>query len=83
MKNIFVKIFTCICILFLLVNYSYVFADDMESTEDEIDVLYEIEDDENDTIATNSIDVSSLNLNARSCIVLDRLSKKTLYGKIH
>lgn len=80
-KNIFVKIFTCICIIFLLANYSYVFADDIESTDDEIDVLYEIEDDENDTIATNSTDVSSLNLNARSCIVLDRLSKKTLYGK--
>ena len=80
-KNIFVKVFTCISVIFLLTNYSYVFADDIESTDDNIDVLYEIEDNENDTIETNRTDVSSLNLNARSCIVLDRLSKKTLYGK--
>lgn len=80
-KNIFAKIFTCICIFFLLVNFSHVFADDIELDDDGIDTSYEIEDNENDTLETNSIDVSSLNLNTRSCIVLDRLSKKTLYGK--
>lgn len=81
MKNIFVKIFACSSIFFLLTSFAYVFADDIELSNDDIDVAYEIEDDENNTIETNSSDVSSLNLNARSCIVLDRLSKKTLYGK--
>ena len=79
MKNKIIKIFILFLILILLLNYSYTFADDNEIdndkpiTENEINEIYTVETSNNNT--------SNLNLNARSCIVLDRLSKKIIYGK--
>ena len=81
MKNIFFKILSFICVLLLLSSFSYVFADDIDLSNDDIDISYEIQNNQTNTIEANSSDVSSLNINARSCIVLDRLSKKILYGK--
>lgn len=57
------------CFLFLFNFYSS-FADDIE---DEII--------DTDIIETSSSNMSDLNLNSRSCIILDRTSKKVLYGK--
>ncbi len=53
-----------------LFNYYCCFADDIEN-----EVI------DSNIIETTSNDLSNLNINARSCIVLDRLSKKVLYGK--
>ena len=79
MKNKIIKIFILFLILILLLNYRHTFADDNEIdndkpiTENEINEIYTVETSNNNT--------SNLNLNARSCIVLDRLSKKIIYGK--
>lgn len=81
MKNIFLKILTLLCVLLLLSSFSYIFADDLELNDENIDISLQIDNNKNNTIETSSSDISSLNINARSCIVLDRLSKKTLYGK--
>lgn len=71
MKLFFKKnlILTIVCIVFL--NFTVVYADDIDIdiTEDEC------------VIETASNDIPNLTINARSCIVLDRLSKKILYGK--
>ncbi len=58
-----------ICFIFLFNFYSS-FADDIESET----IDYE-------TIETSSINTTDLNINARSAIILDRISKKILYGK--
>lgn len=58
-----------ICSTFLFNFYSS-FADDIES--ETIDYK---------TIETSSVNTTDLNINARSAIVLDRISKKILYGK--
>lgn len=78
MKHILRKICFLIITLSLLFNFNYTFADDIEYVDDEI-----ISDNSNiyDSIETYSKDTNALNLNARSCIVLDRLSLKILYGK--
>ncbi len=78
-KHILKKVFTLIFILLFLFNFYYVFADDIDDTSEVVNTLNEIE--MNNTTESSSTDTSTLNLNARSCIVLDRLSKKTLYGK--
>ena len=71
MQSLYKKIiFSVFCFIFLI-NFSYSYADDIEEN-----IL-----DDNDIIETSSIDNSELNINARSCIVLDRLSKTILYGK--
>lgn len=58
-----------ICFIFLLNFYSS-FADDIES-----------ENLNSEIIETSSADTSNLDVNARSAIILDRVSKKVLYGK--
>ena len=58
-----------VCFIFLLRFYSS-FADDIEN-----------ETEDSNIIETSSHDLSNLDINSRSCIVLDRISKKILYGK--
>lgn len=58
-----------ICFIFLLNFYSS-FADDIES-----------ENLNSEIIETSSADTANLDVNARSAIILDRVSKKVLYGK--
>lgn len=60
-----------IIIIYIFSNFNYSFADDIENSNL----------DYNNIIETSSSDASELNINARSCIVLDRLSKNILYGK--
>lgn len=61
---------TLIFCFILLFNYYCSFADDIEN-----EVI------DSNSIETSTNDLSNLNLNARSCIILDRLSHKVLYGK--
>lgn len=71
MQSLYKKIiFSVFCFIFLI-NFSYSYADDIDEN-----IL-----DDNNIIETFSLDNSELNINARSCIVLDRLSKNILYGK--
>lgn len=73
-KNFYLKTI-CLCIIFLtLLNVSYSFADNIEEDEETLSAISE-------AIATSSNSTSPLELNARSCIVLDRLSKTIIYGK--
>ena len=65
----YIKIVICFLIIVSLLSYSFVFADDIEYSENE------------ETIETVSIKDKSLNLNSRSCIIYDRTSKQILYGK--
>ena len=60
-----------IIIIYIFSNFNYSFADDIENSNL----------DYNNIIETSWSDASELNINARSCIVLDRLSKNILYGK--
>ena len=59
-----------ICFI-IFINITLSFADDVE---------YNDLDDDN-IIETSSIGTHELNINARSYIVLDRLSKNIIYGK--
>ncbi len=83
MKHIFKKIsifiLILILILLLLFNCSNSFADDIEP-DDDISIK-ETEQNNLPTIESSTALTSLPNVNARSCIVLDRLSKKVLYGK--
>ena len=69
--NFFLKkiLFSLLCFIFIL-NFSLSYADDIEEGY--------LEDT---TLETSTQKTSELNINARSCIVLDRPSKKILYGK--
>ena len=62
-----------------LFNFYYTFADDIEYLNDETSISENT--DIYESIEASSKDTNALNLNARSCIVLDRLSTKVLYSK--
>ena len=71
MKSVFKKIFLSMICFIIFINFTLSFADDIE---------YNDLDDDN-IIETSSIGTQTFNINARSCIVLDRLSKNIIYGK--
>ena len=71
MKYIINKFIIFIIIFNIFLSFNYTFADDFEEN-----YLYD-----NNIIKTFSSDSSKLNINARSCVVLDRISKNVLYGK--
>lgn len=73
LKNTILKLVS-FCLLFITVlGFNYSFAEDVSSDEETLSIISE-------TLATFSNN-NSLSLNARSCIVLDRLSKTIIYGK--
>ena len=74
MKYFIKKFIIFVLIFYFFSNISYTVADDFADDFAEND-LYD-----NDIIETSS-DFSESSINARSFIVLDRLSKKVLYGK--
>ena len=79
MKHILKKVCSFILVFMFLFNFYYTFADDIEYLNDETSISENT--DIYESIEASSKDTNALNLNARSCIVLDRLSKKVLYGK--
>lgn len=77
-KRLFSKIFLLLGTILFLFNFQlFSFADEIDNSE-EVDVFSSIE--ENSNIA-NGVDLSSLNLNTRACVVFDRTSKRALLGK--
>ncbi len=79
MKKLFIKLFFIEFIFIFLCSYISTFADDLESQSNFIDTSEEL--NTLNSIETSNLNTSTLNLNTRSCIVLDRLSKTVLYGK--
>lgn len=79
MKKLFIKLFFIEFIFIFLCSYISTFADDLESQNNFIDTSEELTT--LNSIETSNLNTSTLNLNTRSCIVLDRLSKTVLYGK--
>jgi len=73
MKKLFLKLLIIEVVFIFLFSYISTFADDLLDVSKELNALNAVE--------TSSSGTSTLNLNTRSCIVLDRLSKKILYGK--
>ena len=71
MKSVFKKMFLSMICFIIFINITLSFADDVE---------YNDLDDDN-IIETSSIGTQTFNINARSYIVLDRLSKNIIYGK--
>lgn len=76
MKKLFLKLLIIEVVFIFLFSYISTFADDLDNSTDLLDVSKEL-----NAVETSSSGTSTLNLNTRSCIVLDRLSKKILYGK--
>lgn len=72
MKQVCLKIFAISFLLVNILGFSIIYADD-------IDTHIDISTDE--IISTSSSIDNYINLNTRSCIVLDRTSKQILYGK--
>lgn len=72
-KNTILKLVSFYLIFITILGFKYSFAEDISSDEETLSIISE-------TLATFSNN-NSLNLNARSCIVLDRLSKTIIYGK--
>lgn len=76
LKHIYIKIISFFLLFISIFYIPIIYADDVESDEETSNKFIV------DTVETsNNTQSSSLNLNARSCIVLDRLSKQVLYGK--
>lgn len=73
LKMIFVKTMICFLILSFLAIPSKIFADDLDY-DNEIETFSLQPEDKVNT-------KENLKLNSRSCVVLDRTSKKILYGK--
>ena len=73
----FFKIILFITIFIYLFSFSYIYAVDIEYLVDTIS------DNILDSISSETANISenSLNLNSKSCIVLDRQSKNIIYGK--
>lgn len=79
LKNKLIKIFFIFLILYFVFTFQPIYCDDIDYEEENIDIASELD---NISIETSSnVDSNDLNLNSRSCVVLDRLSKQILYGK--
>lgn len=77
-KNKLIKtLFLFFCILILFTSYP-IYSDDLEQEEVK-NIFSEIQNEIAE--ASSSTTNSTLNLNSRSCVVIDRLSKTILYGK--
>ena len=78
LKHICLKIISFFLLLITTFYVPIIYADDIEPEEETFDISIE---SASNIIETSTALQNSLNLNARSCIVLDRLSKQVLYGK--
>lgn len=78
-KNNIIKILLSLFALLLIFTSYPIYGDDLNEEED-IDIFSEIDNastkETSSTAGTNTLD-----LNSRSCVVIDRLSKNILYGK--
>ena len=72
----FYKILGIIIIFFMIFSFNPIYSDDINYEENNEDINYTLTEE-----TSSNSNSSTLNLNSRSCVVLDRLSKKILYGK--
>lgn len=79
-KNNITKIFFIFLIILFIFTSSPIYGDDLNQKEDAIDVSFEIENAITEETSSNT-SKNALDLNSRSCVVIDRLSKTILYGK--
>lgn len=79
MKKLFLKLLIIEVVFIFLFSYISTFADDLDNSTDLLDVSKEL--NVLNYVETSSSGTSTLNLNTRSCIVLDRLSKKNIIWK--
>lgn len=78
-KNNITKILLSFFALLFIFNSYPIYGDDLNEEED-IDIFFEIDNTlTEETSSTASSE--TLDLNSRSCVVIDRLSKNILYGK--
>ena len=75
MKKFFLILLVCFCIFISKPSY----CDDIDEDDENLDIASEIQDIALET--SSNIDSNKLNLNSRSCVVLDRKTKQILYGK--
>ena len=78
-KNIYPKLITSLISITILLSSLTSLADDIDFLEEANNNNSSIQ--ENKIIETYSNNEKQLNLNSRSCIVLDRTSKQILFGK--
>lgn len=70
-KNLFIQICLLFFVILLIFSSFPIYADDVNEDED-MDVSFQV---------SSQINSNNLELNSRSCVVIDRLSKTILYGK--
>lgn len=75
--NFFKRFFTFLLVFIFFFSYTY--ADDIDPDYGDLDVSTEFENALSSEVSSDNS--SKLNLNSRSCIVLDRKSKYILYEK--
>lgn len=78
-KNNATKIFLLFLTILFIFTCHPVYSDDLNDEKD-VDLSSEIETSLTEE-TSSKVKTNTLNLNSRSCIVLDRLSKTILYGK--
>ena len=78
-KSTLLKILLFYICATLIFSFHPTLCDDIDYESENLDILAEIKN--NNTINTSNNINNNLQLNSRSCIVLDRISKQTLYGK--
>lgn len=79
-KNNITKILLLFLIILLIFTSSPIYGDDLNHEEENTDIFSEIETTLTKETSSNA-STNTLDLNSRSCIVIDRLSKHILYGK--
>lgn len=79
LKNNTAKIFLLFLIILLIFTFYPIYGDDLNQEED-INIPSEIVNTITEETSSNTFK-NSLDLNSRSCVVIDRLSKTILYGK--
>lgn len=72
------NVFSIFLIFLVIFSYFPVLADDFETQDESIDIQTEIQSNTTTEVFSRG---EELNINSRSCIVIDRLSKQILYGK--
>lgn len=79
-KNKITKTLLLFLTILFIFTSSPIYGDDLNEEEENLDISFEIENTLTEETSSN-VNTNTLNLNSRSCVVLDRLSKHILYGK--
>lgn len=80
MKNKIAKLLFLFLTILIVFTSCPIYADDLDDEEDNVDISSEIENSLTEQVSSDA-SPTTLNLNSRACVVIDRLSKTILYGK--